>query len=484
MAPVTYGDQIRANVAADPERPVLRVARLGGEIEEYTWPQLHERSDLLARGLAGLGVATGSFVAVQLVNSLDFVAAVLAAWKLGAIPVPVRWDIPDWERDRVLAVMEPAFVATGESVPELEAAAKGVSTFEEGSGPHSHGICSSGSTGTPKVILADRPGVFDPDWSQPFPLPWGPVEPHQIVLVPAPMYHTNGFATLTSLLAGEQLIVMERFDAALVLDLVERYRVTTFTATPTMLARIDRLPDVDERDLSSIRWVLQGAAHLPPALARRWMARIGPEKFFMAYGMTEVLGLTALRGDEWLAHPGSVGRGIRETEVRILDGQRQPLPAGEVGEIWLRSPQGGGHAYLGAEPVPVTDDEFRTVGDLGWLDDDGYLYVADRRADLIVTGGANVYPAEVESALSEHPAIADIVIVGLPDDEWGRRVHAIVEPVDAAAPPSDDEVIAFAKERLAHYKAPKTVELVAQIPRTAATKVSRSALVAERVQRS
>ena len=193
---------------------------------------------------------------------------------------------------------------------------------------------------------------------------------------------------------------------------------------------------------------------------------------------------TTIRGDEWLAHPGSVGRGFRDTEVRIQGPDGTVLGPGEVGEIFLRSPHTGTYSYLGGAPLlPSTDDGFASAGDLGHLDDDGYLYIADRRVDLILSGGANVYPAEVESALCDHPAIADVVVIGLPDPEWGQRVHAIIATTAATTTSStitDADVIAYAKQRLAAYKVPKTVEFVDEIPRSAATKVSRSALVAER----
>jgi bile acid-coenzyme A ligase len=201
----------------------------------------------------------------------------------------------------------------------------------------------------------------------------------------------------------------------------------------------------------------------------------------MAYGMTEGLGLTALRADEWLEHPGSVGRGYRDTELRILDERREPVPHGEIGEIFLKSPTSGFYKYLGGAPrLTTTVDGFETAGDIGWLDADGFLYILDRRVDVIISGGANVYPAEVESALIDHPGIADVVVIGLRDPEWGRRVHAIVEPSDVEAPPTSADVIAYAKSRLAAYKVPKTVEFVDVIPRSEATKVSRSALIAER----
>jgi bile acid-coenzyme A ligase len=286
---------------------------------------------------------------------------------------------------------------------------------------------------------------------------------------------------LQNLLAGDRLVVLERFDAGRVVDAIERHRATTFTATPTMLQRIADLPGVDERNLSSLVWILQGAAPMPPSLAHRWIDLVGPEKLYMAYGMTEAIGTTALDGEEWLAHEGSVGRGQSGTEIRVLGDDGHDLPPGEVGEIYMRAPAYGGSTYVGEAPqLRTTDDGFATVGDMGYLDADGYLYVVDRRVDLIITGGANVFPAEVEKALIDHPNIADVVVVGLTDPEWGRRVHAIVEPADHAAPPTLDQVRDHARQRLAAYKIPKSVEIVDVMPRSAATKVNRGRLVEER----
>ena len=185
--------------------------------------------------------------------------------------------------------------------------------------PQVNGICSSGSTGTPKVILSGRPGQYEARQGVAFMEAWRPVPRPQTIMVLAPMYHTNGFATLFSLLGGDRLVVLEKFDAARVVDVIEHYGVSTFTATPTMLQRIADLPDIDERDLSGVDWILQGAAPMPPSLVHRWADLIGAERIVMAYGMTEGLGLTALRGDEWMTHQGSVGRGFRETDIRILD---------------------------------------------------------------------------------------------------------------------------------------------------------------------
>lgn len=471
--------RIRQLADEQPDAPVFTFLSLDGGESVLTWVDLDRRSSQLAGELRRRGLGFGDRLGLGLRNSPQLVFGVLAAWKLGAVPVPIRWDVPDWELARLRDVVDARLHLGTDDLPWIDATADhDVPELPDVTSPHVNGICSSGSTGTPKVIVAERPAAFDPGLGGAFIDMWNPVPRPQRILVPAPMYHTNGFVTLYSLLAGDQVVVLEKFDAARVVDAIERHRVSTFTATPTMLQRIADLPGIDDRDLSSVQWILQGAAPMPPALVHRWAGLIGAERIVMAYGMTEGLGLTCLRGDEWMTHQGSVGRGIRGTEIRILDPEGNDLPAGEIGDIYLRSPFYGGHQYLGNAPtLPSTPDGFQSVGDLGYLDRDGYLYLVDRRVDLIITGGANVFPAEVEFALIDHPQVADVVVIGLRDSEWGRRVHAVIEPVDHAAPPSEAEVIAFAKTRLAPYKVPKTVEIVDAIPRSAATKVNRRAMV-------
>ena len=482
--PVPFSRRVRDLATAHPDTPALVLVRPDGTEELTTWRDLDRRTEQLARVLAERGVGNGDRVAIELINSTELVLLVFASWKIGAVPVPVRWDLPAWERDRLLEVVDGKLSVRPDDVPALMADAGGQSDepLPDVIGMATNGICSSGSTGTPKVIITDRPTAWVESMSAPFGANWMPIERPQRMLGLAPLYHTNGFSCFTMMLGGDTIVLLQKFDAELVVDLIERHRITTFTATPTMLQRIARVPGIEKRDLSSIEFILQGAAVLPPTVAQSWFDLIGPERVVMAYGMSEQLGLTCLRGDEWLTHPGSVGRGFRDTEVRIIGPDGSALGPGEIGEIYLRSPHTGAYSYLGEAPLlPRTEDGFASAGDLGHIDEDGYLYIADRRVDLILSGGANVYPAEVESALADHPAIADVVVIGLPDPEWGQRVHAIIAPIDADAPPNDADVIAYAKQRLAAYKVPKSVEIVAEIPRTAATKVSRSALRADRV---
>ena len=482
---IPFGSKLHKLAEQRPDQPAVTNVALDGTTQALTFGELEARANQWGRALAAAGAETGSLVALAIPNSQHLVLATLGCWKIGAVPIPMHWDLPEWERDRVRAVIDPAVVIDEKSRWELEARAAGESQspLPTAISPTAHGICSSGSTGVPKVILNLAPSLWTEQHGEPFLSNWTPVAQPQTIMVPAPMYHTNGFATLLMLLAGDHLVVLEKFDASVFVETIERYQVSNFTATPTMLARVAALPDIRQRDLSSVVFILQGAAVMPPALLHTWFELLGPERVVMAYGMTENLGLTALRGDEWLAHQGSVGRGFRDTEIRILDAEKRPVATGENGDVYLRAPMSAGYRYLGgAPPLPSTEDGFRSAGDIGHLDEDGFLYIVDRRADMIISGGANVFPAEVESALSGHPGIADVVVIGISDAQWGRRVHAVVQLADPAAqdPLTEQQVIEYAKSRLAPYKAPKTVEFVDAIPRTAATKVNRSAMIAAR----
>jgi bile acid-coenzyme A ligase len=482
VGPVSFGRRFAHLAATRPDDLAVVFVDVDGTESTATWAQLDARADQVARALATRGLGIGDRLALCLQNSVPLVEAIVAAWKLGAAPVPVRWDLPAWEQERVLAAIDAAVVLGPDDLDWIAASTgRDDEPLPDVTPPHTHGICSSGSTGTPKVILMNRPGTWEYETSHPFPHGWGEIPRPQVILTPTQLYHTNGFATMLSMVSGDTIVLLAKFDAGRVVDLVERHRITTFTATPTMLQRIADLPGIDERDLSSLQWVLQGAAVIPPSLVHRWIGLVGAERFFMAYGMTEGVGLAAIRGDEWLERPGSVGRGYRDTLVSIRDPDGTELAPGEIGDIYMKSPTSGMYLYLGgAARLPEAEDGFGTAGDMGFLDADGYLTIVDRRVDMIITGGANVYPAEVESALADHPGIADVVVIGLSDPEWGRRVHAVVAPADPAAPPTAADVIAYAKARLAPYKVPKTVELVDAIPRSEATKVSRQELIAAR----
>jgi bile acid-coenzyme A ligase len=426
-------------------------------------------------------------------NSVAHVVAMYGAWKAGACVLPLRWDLPAWERDRVLEVARPSLVigdwAGAAGLPMLPSSALAAPDYSSEAVPDrvaspARAIATSGSTGTPKIIVLRDPGAATPGAGYG---PHGEFLGHrdgQVQLVPAPLYHANGFYVLLfGLFGAQRIILMERFVAELALDLIERHRVNTFAGVTIMLQRMARLPDVTRRDLSSLESVLHGGAPLPEWVARTWIELVGPSHFFVSYGSSENAGIALANGAQWLEHPGTVGRPFH-TVARVLDEHGQDLPAGEVGEIYLRWEEQTttSFEYSGEAEARRTPDGFSSLGDLGWLDGDGFLFLADRRTDMIITGGANVYPAEVEAALSEHADVVDVAVVGVPDPEWGSRVHAIVQlraGVDGAA--TAEVLRAHCRARLAAYKVPKTFEFTEQLPRSAAGKLRRSALTTPEV---
>ena len=480
--PISFGARLGQLAERQPDDLALIWMDTEGNETQVTFAELDARTNQLARWLEAKGVHQDDLVAVALHNCPEHVMCDFAASKIGAVPVPMRWDLPEWERNRVLDAMEPRFVIDASLFDEVRATtALDDSPVEDRTSPHSHGTCSGGSTGTPKVILQRFPGEWTEGPFNAIAEIWNTLSVDQRILCPAPLYHTNGYTLIKNVLDAKTAIFFEKFNPELFLDQLEKYKVTGFIAATPFLQRLMRVENVDQRDLSSLEWVQQGAAPLPIWLGRAMCDLVGPENFIMSFGATEGAGLVACRGDEYLEHPGTLGKPVPGHELKILDDDFNELPAGEIGHIFMRSPMGPPATYLGKDVKQVLEspEGLATVGDLGWVDEEGWLYLADRRVDMIITGGANVFPAEVEAALSEHPQIDDVVVIGLPDEEWGQRVHAIVQPAKGAEL-SEGDLIAFSKERLASYKAPKTVEFIETMPRTDSMKINRSKLVDER----
>lgn len=477
---LTYSARLGELAREREGEPALIFLASDGREELWSWRQLSDRSNQVAHGLIDAGIAHGDRIGIKIRNSPDHIVVALACYHVGAVPVPVRWDLPEWELERVLGVLDAKLVVEPGSPCLADTHDASTEPLPDVMSPNASGVLSSGATGSPKVILRSVPGIYVPGASSNRLVEeYGALGP-QLLLVPAPLYHNNGFMALGNLFGGDRLLLLERFNPSLLLEAIERHGVTGMVATTVMLQRLARDPNFERCDLSSLEWVMHGAAPLPDWLARQWIERVGDEHFYVCYGSSEGVGATFARGDEYLEHPGTVGRGAMATDVKILDDEENELPAGEIGHIYMKSAYGILASYVGdVPPIPTTADGFATVGDLGWLDDDGYLYLADRRVDMIVSGGANIFPAEVEAAVSEHPDVADVVVIGLSDPEWGRRVHAIVQPREGADL-TEEQLRDYASERLARYKVPKTVEFVDAIPRTEATKLNRAALIAER----
>jgi bile acid-coenzyme A ligase len=445
-----------------------------------SFAELDARSNRRARLLAARGVAAGDFVTVALPNGLLFYESVFAIWKLGAVPNIVAAKLPAAEMAAILDIVRPrlfigtppdagiATLAAEEGAPETYAA----DALPEVVSPHWKAMTSGGSTGRPKVIVDAMPAR------------WNPLEgflgqqPGDVILNPGPLYHNAPFHCIhMGLFVGATIVEMGRFDALRALELIERHSVTWVTMVPTMMHRIWRRgPETLSRfALPSLRMMLHMAAPCAPWLKEAWIGWLGSERVWEYYGTTEGIGSTMISGTDWLAHRGSVGRVRAGYELAILDAAGQPLPTGTVGEVFFRPAAGPGstYHYLGSASRRV--GEWESTGDLGSVDDEGYLYLSDRRNDLIISGGANIYPAEVEAALEAHPAVRTSAVIGLPDEEWGARVHAIVQPAEGATL-AEEELLEFVATRLARYKLPKSIEFAREPLRDEAGKVRRAAL--------
>ena len=466
MAQLSISRAITELARRDPDRPAVC-----DSVRALTRRQLDEQTNGLARTYAALGVRAGDLVTIALPNGVGFVEACVATWKLGATPQPVSAKLPPPELAAILELAAPRLVVTQELAPDVDSSPLADVVSAEWKAP-----TSGGSTGRPKLIVATTPGVFDPD------VPAVPyLHPAGVQLVPGPLYHNGPFIyAFRGLFCGHSLIVRERFDPLDWLTCVQAHRITWTMAVPTMLHRIWRLePEVrGAYDLSSLQVLLHLGAPCPVELKRAWIGWLGPDRIWELYAGTEANGITVIDGNAWLTHPGSVGRPALGSAVRVLDDRGHDVPTGEVGEVYLMPVGGPGSTYRYVGATARSVDGWESLGDLGRLDADGYLYLADRTADCIVSGGANVYPAEVEAALESHPAVRSCAVIGLPDDDLGQRVHALV---DATQPVGPEALIAHVAARLARYKVPRTVELVDGPLRDDAGKLRRSQLRAERL---
>jgi len=491
-----------------PDKPALIIGAA-----RRSYGELNARVNQLARALRRAGVGAGDTVGAVLHNGFEWYELLNAVGKLGAQLVPIGYRLkgpeiaymladsrakvalaaPDLaeEIDRALAehaLPDDALWVVGQNLPwrgrAYEEVLAGEAAEEPPDGFVGGGfntmIYTSGTTGRPKGI--ER--AVDPARAHLSLLGvaalWG-FTADDVHLVAGPLYHTGPSSYgQVHLLIGSTVVVMERYDAATALRLIERHRVTTSFMVPTHFSRI-LLLDADERsryDLSSVRLIMHSAAPCPAHVKRGIMEVFPPGTVTEFYGASEA-GFSRITAEEWLRKPGSVGTAWMGHELKILDDDGRALPPGEIGLIYVRGSTLD-FRYRGAEEK--TRQAFRdglfTAGDLGYLDGDGYLFIADRRTDLIITGGANVYPAEVESVIAQHPKVADVAVIGLPDAEMGKSVLAVVE-LRAGERATAEEIIGFTRRDLAHYKCPRRVEFVDVLPREPQGKVRKHQLVAQ-----
>ncbi|MGB9223598.1 AMP-binding protein [Mycobacterium sp.] len=495
------GAQISALARSAPDAPAVTCGAL-----TLTRGELDSSTNRLARAYAERGVGVGDYVTIVLPNSVEWVQAAVACWKLGAVPQPLSSRLPDAELEGLLDLKPRALLVGAEdprggdrkrgeagrsgspqsdsrqipSVPSGFTPDPSLSDapLPEAVSPCWKSLASGGSTGRPKLIEAGGDSRIPPLIGYAMGAQEG-----DTTLVPVPMSHNTGMSTASiALVMGHHLVLSPRFDPHEFLRLITEHRVTFLTTVPTIMQRV--LPvyhaNPDAYDLSSIRRFWHVGAPCPPAVKQAWIELLGPEKLWELYGGTELQALTFISGDQWLTHPGSVGV-VVSGEMKVLDDDGNPCPPGVEGEIYMRPAPGSAPTYRYVGVKAKSRDGWDSLGDLGYFDSDGFLYLSDRRVDMFTVGGRNVYPAEIEGALSAHPDVLSCLVVGVPDPnagDLGQVPYVLVHTVEG----SDLDgagVQEFLREHIAAYKVPPTsdfIEFVDTPLRDDAGKARRSAV--------
>ena len=340
---------------------------------------------------------------------------------------------------------------------------------------------SGGSTGKPKLIRQNIPcGHSDLSLSSWFEV--SGMKMDQTQLLCGPLFHgAPHIAAMNGIFAGGTLVLPQSLCPEFLIDCIEKYDIKFLQTVPTLMHRMIKIPGLKKESFAGMEALCHTGGVCSEWLKRAWLQLISPEKLYEMYSMTEVIGMCAIRGDEWLKHPGSVGQPKYGSKISIRDSEGNELAPFEIGNIFMSPPAGHFYTeYINEKPLDTKGDNFRSVGDMGYVDNENYLYFSDRRCDMIVTGGENVFAAEVENALLRNLHVLDAVIVGIPDPEWGRRIHAVLETdgeLDVAS------IKEFLKNYLVPYKIPKTFEIVKRIPRLDNGKVAREAILKDCISR-
>jgi len=466
-----------------------------------TFAELNANANAVARALARRGVGAGDSIVLLCANRPEFAETLAAAERSGLRLTPVNWHltapevayiVTDCGATAIVADARFAAVAQasgpnvrlaiGGDIPGFEpytdaiAAEEGIDLAHPVRG--STMLYTSGTTGRPKGVHRDRPAGTPPATAAIF----GYQPEHDAHLCTGPLYHAAplAFSLALPLLAGTRVVLMDGWDASEALRLIGAERITHTHMVPTMFHRLLALPEEQRHaeDVSSLRFVVHGAAPCPVAVKQAVMDWLGPV-VWEYYAATEGTG-TFCDPQTWLAHPGTVGRPVVPGQVVVGDEEAQPLPPHEVGLVWLRAPRVTRFRYWGDEQktAGAYRGDYFTLGDMGYADEEGFLFLTDRSADLIISGGVNIYPAAVDAVLLQHPAVGDVGTIGVPHSEWGEEVVAVVEPAAGVEPDPAlaVELIAFCRENLAHYECPRRIEFIDELPRSDAGKMQRRLL--------
>jgi long-chain acyl-CoA synthetase len=484
---VRVADVIRRAAAQRPETVALR-----HDERELTYADLDERSNRLAQALLASGVEAGTRVGYLDRSSPEVVELLFAASKIGAVLVPLNWRLAPAELARVIAdahapvlIAGPAFreVAERLGVPELIVVGEAYERWLAAHEPRDPGgrgdagdvivqMYTSGTTGVPKGVLTTHANLAIAAHTSQF---WA-FDERSVSLTPLPMFHIGGIGwAYCGLWHGATTVIVSDFDAMRVLDILEHQRVTNAVLVPTMLRMLAAVPGAAARDFSALRSIAYGAAPITTAVLKASLQTFRCALFGL-YGLTESTGSVSVlepedHDREHLLR--SAGRPYPWVELQVVDPESgAPLPPQAVGEVWMRGPNvTPGYFNRPAETAAaLTTDGWLRTGDGGYVDEEGYLFLTDRIKDMIVTGGENVYPVEVEEALAQHADVADVAVIGVPDAHWGEQIKALIV-LRPGARPAPEDLIAFARERLARYKLPRSVDFVSELPRTPSGKV-------------
>jgi long-chain acyl-CoA synthetase len=467
-----------------------------------SWAELEDRARRVARGLRAEGVAEHDAWAVLARNRLEWAELTLGNARAGSRYVPLNYHLTAAEMAELLTDSNAKLLVVGsddEAVGREAAASVGIDrvivlgsdyeTWLAEQTPEPLAECSTGAalqytggtTGRSKGVIRSGSSVTASELARPF-AQWGAMthmpRGEQMMLV-TPAYHALGGAVLMASMAlGNPLLITDRWDPVRMLALIEEHRVAGLPMVPTQFIRLLKLePELRDRyDVSSLQWVLHTAAPCPEWAKRQMIDWFGPV-IVELYGSSEGVGPVIATSEEWLARPGTVGKATAMLELSILDDDGNDLPAGEIGMIHAKRIDGtpSYHGDPEKSAAMVRSDGRFTVGDVGWLDDDGYLFLSDRRVDLIIVGGTNIYPAEVEAVLTQHPGVTDAAVFGLPHPDWGQEIKAVVQPADGVQI-DVAELTEFARARLASFKVPASIDVDPALPREASGKLKKHQL--------
>lgn len=477
--PLSYPARLRALALQRGEAEAVRFLGRDGSETVTSWAGLNRLVEHLAGGLMQRGIGQGDIVGIALGNVTEHLALALAVWRLGATTLVMDPSITP-EAAASLVARSGARIAVGLDVPVAELmAADPVEPMPDRVSCPAKIVLSGGSTGLPKMMCDTRPHVRVPGAS------WGRIAPalgfraDQVQLVCGAMSHNAPFTwAQNGLFEGNRIVLMEKFDAERALQAIDRLAVGFVMLVPTMMVR---MLDADGRNparLDSLHTLYHTGAPCAPWLKRAWIDRLGAARVSEMYGSGENTGQTVVTGAEWLARPGTVGRGF-ETEIRIRDAAGLLLPAGTPGEVFMRPDDPTGRSeYFGPDaPLPRRDDDgFQSIGDSGWLDAEGYLYLSGRSDDVINSGGAKLHPEAIEAALLRHPDVMDVAVFGVADREWGQRVAAsvVARPGTVLTAAALDS---FARLHLTREETPKDWHFADALPRDGFGKLRRRILM-------